>query len=294
MNYANICRKESERLSKRCFTIEVYDESFYNKYMDRLELEIKTAEAYKNYEFIAYLQPKVNLKTGKIESAEALLRWIDKDGRFVPLNEFLPFLNENSYIQIVDLDIFDQLCKYLDERIKLNKKVVLISFNFSKTSFYSPNIQKEYTNIFEKYDIPKDLIDIEFMESISLDDTEHMKKTVAKFKDYGFQCSLDDFGNGYSSFNVLLNAQFDTVKMDRQFFLNNLKGDNKLVIHTVINLIHSLNMDVVAEGVELEEHVEFLKECGCDFVQGYYYYKPMSVSDFDLILEKENENEKAK
>ena len=141
--------------------------------------------------------------------------------------------------------------------------------------------------VFEKYDIPKNLIEIEFMESISLNDTDRMKEVIAGFKEYGFKCSLDDFGNGYSSFNVLLNAELDIVKMDRQFFLNNLNGDNKLVIKTMIDLIHSLKMKVVAEGVELKEHVEYLKACGCDFVQGFYYYKPMPLNEFEKILDKQ-------
>ena len=99
---------------------------------------------------------------------------------------------------------------------------------------------------------------------------------------------LDDFGNGYSSFNVLLNAPLDIVKMDRQFFLKNLNGDNELVIKTVIDLIHSLHMKVVAEGVEEKAHIDFLKTCKCDFVQGFYYYKPMSVDNFSALLDSSN------
>ncbi|MEG0527556.1 MAG: GGDEF domain-containing phosphodiesterase, partial [Longicatena sp.] len=205
-NYACICRKESSGLATRCHSIEVHEQPIYNQYIHRMDLEIKTADAYKNYEFIAYLQPKIDLKTDKIYGAEALLRWIDEDGNFIPLSEFLPILNKNSYIELVDLDIFDQMCKVLDERIKMNKPIVPISFNISKTSFYTDNIVQKYRNIFKQYKIPKEYIEIELMESISLDDTEHMKKIVSEFKKYGFQCSLDDFGNGYSSFNVLLNA----------------------------------------------------------------------------------------
>ncbi|MEG0365611.1 MAG: EAL domain-containing protein, partial [Coprobacillus sp.] len=134
---------------------------------------------------------------------------------------------------------------------------------------------------------PKHHIEIELMESISLDDTERMKEVVSGFKEYGFSCSLDDFGNGYSSFNVLLNAPFDIIKMDRQFFLDNLKGDNQLVIKTVVDLIHSLGMRIVAEGVELKEHIDYLKTCKCDYVQGYYYYRPMPICDFNDLLDKE-------
>lgn len=286
-NYANLCRKECDSIANRNYCMEVYNEKFYQDYMGQLELEIKTADAYKNYEFVPFLQPKVNLENEKIVSAEALLRWFDKEGNAVPLYQFLPILNQNSYIILVDLDIFEYVCKLLERRIKNHQKVVPVSFNISKSHFYDPRILQDYIEIFEKYDIPKRLVEIEFMESISLNDTEHMKKVISGFKEYGFTCSLDDFGNGYSSFNVLLNADLDIVKMDRQFFLNNLNGDDKLVIKTMVDLIHSLKMKVVAEGVELKEHVDFLKACGCDYVQGYYYYKPMPLNSFEDILDRQ-------
>lgn len=284
-NFANISRKESGSLLKRNVVMEIYDQNFYNHFMERMELETRTAEAYKEYEFVSFLQPKVDMETEEIIGAEALLRWFDEDGNSVPLFKFLPILNDNGYIELVDLDMFDRLCELLDNRIKNNQKIVPISFNVSKTNFYSPNVLDDYKKIFEKYNIPKEFIQIEFMESISLNDTAHMKKVISGFKDYGFTCVLDDFGNGYSSFNVLLNAPLDIIKMDRQFFVENLNGDGKLVIKTVIDLIHSLNMEVVAEGVETKEHIEYLRTCQCDYVQGYYYYKPMAVEAFWQLLD---------
>lgn len=289
LNYANLCRKESETLFTRSSCIELYDDSFYNSYMNRMKLEIETADAYKDYEFVTYLQPKISLISGEVIGAEALLRWFDKDGNSIPLYKFLPILNQNAYIILIDIDTFEQMCQYLDTRIKNNQKVVPISFNISKSHFYDPEIVQNYIDVFEKYDIPKKYIEIEFMESISLNDTERLKKIVSDFKEYGFTCSLDDFGDGYSSFNVLLNAQFDVIKMDRQFFLNNLNGNSTLVIKTIIDLIHSLNMKVIAEGVESKEHIECLKEYGCDMVQGYYYYKPMSIDSFNIILDKDED-----
>lgn len=291
LNLANITRKESDTIFNRSFCIEVHDENFYNQYMDRVHLETATAEAYKNFEFFPYLQPKVNPFTNEIVGAEALLRWKDKDGNLVPLYKFLPILNQNSYIQLVDLDIFDMACKYLSECIENNKKVVPISFNISKSYFYNPTIVKDYIKAFEKYTLPKELIEIELMESISLDDTKRLKEVIKGFRDYGFNCVLDDFGNGYSSFNVLLNADLQGVKMDRQFFVDNLNGDSRLIIKTVIDLIKSLNMEVVAEGVEDKEHVDYLMECGCDIIQGYYFYKPISLEEFDQILHMDDKKQ---
>lgn len=286
LSRANLCRKESADLLKRNSSIEIYDQTLHDSYIERIKLEINTADAYKNYEFSAYLQPKVELSSGKIIGAEALLRWYDANGRCIPLHQFLPILNENNYIILVDLDMFDQMCRYLDQRIKKHQPVVPISFNLSQASFYDPDILQEYIRIFEQYDIPKRYVEIEFMESISLNDTARMLEVISGFQAYGFTCVLDDFGSGYSSFNVLLNAPLDIIKMDRQFFLENLNGDSKLVIQTIVKLIHSLNMKVVAEGVEQKDHVDCLRSCGCDFVQGYYYYKPMPIHAFETLLDQ--------
>lgn len=285
-NQANLARCQSDSLSKRNSCVEIFEPKLYHQYMDQIELEIKTADAYKNYEFIPFYQPKVNPYTNEIIGAEVLLRWFDEKGNQIPVNKFLPILNENSYIQLIDLDIFDITCEMLERCIKDNIPVVPISFNISKAYFYDEDLLQDYISTFEKYDIPKELIHFELMETISLNDTERMKQVIQSFKDYGFKCMLDDFGNGYSSFNVLLNADLFAVKMDRQFFLDNLNGDNKLVIKTVIDLLHSLHMLVIAEGVEEKEHVDYLKECGCDFIQGFYYYHPMSQKDFVNLISK--------
>lgn len=288
LNYANLCRRECTTLLHRSFCMELYDDSFYRSYMERMELEAETANAYKNYDFVTYLQPKIELKTGRIVGAESLLRWFDKDGVPIPLTKFLPILNQNSYINIIDVDMFDRCCQRLEQRLKSGLPVVPISFNISKTAFYDPNLLRDYTSVFEKYDIPKRLVEIEFMESISLNDSDHMKTVIEGFKRYGFTCTLDDFGNGYSSFNVLLNAPLDVVKLDRQFFVQNLNGESELIISAVVDLLHSLNMRVVAEGVELQEHIDYLQKCNCDYVQGYYYYRPMPESEFEALLEAQS------
>lgn len=287
LNLANIARTGTEHLHGRSTNIELYDETYYQHYMDLHELEIKTANAYKDYEFVPFLQPKVDAKTGHIVGAEALLRWKDVHGDYVPVPSFLPILNENGYIALVDIDTFDIICQMLQENLKNGLPVVPVSFNISKSLFYDNRIIQEYMEIFHKYDIPKELIEFELMESISLDDTKRMKEVINDFKEQGFNCCLDDFGNGYSSFNVLLNAELSAVKMDRQFFLDNLNGDSKLIIKTVIQLIKSLHMKVVAEGVETKEHVEYLVECGCDMIQGFYFYKPMPIAEFNTVLQQQ-------
>lgn len=289
LNLANLSRKQSEGLPRRSFSIELYEPCCRESYMDQIQLEMDTADAYKNFEFIPYLQPKVELKTGRIVGAEALLRWLDQDGNPIPVYRFLPILNQNSYIRLVDLDIIDVACSHLERRIQDGKAVVPISFNASKWYYNDPNFVTDYVKVFDQHQIPKELVEIELMESISFDDTNRMMDVIEGFQQHGIRCSLDDFGSGYSSFSVLLNAQLDTIKMDRQFFVQNLNGDGKLIIKTIIDLIHSLDMKVVAEGVETKEHIDWLKECGCECVQGYYYYKPMPVEEFEALLDEQEQ-----
>lgn len=288
-NLANLSRKACSGLSSRTQSYEIYNQKIHDQFMREKNLEESTADAYKNFEFVTYYQPKVDPYTEKIVGAEALLRWFDKDGNPIPVSDFLPILNKNAYIYLVDLDVFEMTCKMLQENILNNRPVVPISFNVSRSCFYDDENIQPYIELREKYQIPHHLIEFELMESISLDDTEHMKAFIHLIKGAGFQCSLDDFGNGYSSFNVLLNAELDAVKMDRQFFVKNLNGDNKLIIKTVINLIKSLHIKVIAEGVEDEEHVTYLKECGCDVIQGFYYYKPMCAETFNQLLQEQHQ-----
>lgn len=286
---ANISRKQSETLTNRSHCYELYDDTYSEKYMSQCDLEFRTAQAFFNYEFVPYLQPKVDPYTNKIIGAESLIRWIDANGNFIPVSDFLPILIKNTYIYVIDLDIFDVVCKMLDERIRSNKPVVPISFNISKPEFYDDDFISDYKKVVEKYSIPLNLIEFELMESISLDDTDRLKKIIKEIKDAGFSCSLDDFGNGFSSFNVLLNAAFDAIKMDREFFVRSLNEENKVIIKTMIDLIKSLHMKVVAEGVETKEYVDFLLQCGCDAIQGFYYHKPIPMADFNTLLDSYSE-----
>lgn len=286
VEYADLSRISTDSMHCRSHSYEVFDQNHLTDYKSHCELVTKTAEAYLNYEFVSFLQPKVDAHTHQIVGAEALVRWYGKDGKLIPVSDFLPILNENAYIRFIDMDAFDVVCRMLDGRIKGNKPVVPISFNLSKAHFYDPELIKDYTNILDKYEIPRELIVFELMESITLDDTEKMKEVISQLRDSGFSCSLDDFGNGYSSFTVLLNADLDSVKMDRQFFLPNLNGDSKLIIKTVVQLIKSLGMKVIAEGVETREHADFLDACGCDQIQGFYFYKPMPINEFEALLDE--------
>lgn len=277
-------RKSDAGIKFRTFSVNYYQEDVYQKFLRQCELKISTANALQRGEYQVYIQPKVEIKTGKIAGGEALLRRFDGEGKAIPLYEFLPILNSEGYIRKIDWFVFETVCEEIGTRIAEKKPVAPISFNISKDFFYDVYMCDNYIRTYKKYGVPQEYIEFELMETISLDDTGRMVEVIKKFKEAGFACSLDDFGNGYSSFGVLLNADFDYIKLDRIFFTNPLDDANKVIIKGVVDLLKFLGFKIVAEGVETKEYVDYLAEVGCDMIQGYYFYKPMPLGEFMQLL----------
>ncbi|MEG0177630.1 EAL domain-containing protein [Anaerorhabdus sp.] len=281
--YAEISRMASEYT----FPETNYD-MYYISYQDQkeefLKLENLVPTALANGDFKLFLQPKVNLATGRVESAEALVRWIDPKNGMIPLASFLPNLEENGFIREMDLYLFDIACGYMEKWINEYGKKFSISFNLSKAYFDGTFFMKEFSNTFEKYNIPTDCVRIELLESIVLNDIEHLLPLVNSIYDFGFSCALDDFGSGFSSFDILTSVQLSELKIDRSLFKDINNEKERSLIHHIVDIAHDLNMEVVAEGVETEAYANYLKDIGCDFIQGYCYYKPMSVEEFEKIF----------
>lgn len=281
---ADLFRREDLGLERRTFSVNYYSEEVFDLIMQKYELQKSTANALAKGEYRVYVQPKVDIKTSKIVGGEALLRRFGSDGKPIPLSEFLPILNSEGYIRKVDWYVFETVCAKIEERLKKGKPVVPVSFNISKDFFYDVYLCDNYIETYKKYNVPQEYIEFELMETISLDDIGRMIEVVKEFKKHGFRCSLDDFGNGYSSFGVLLNVEFDYIKLDRVFFMNPLNENSKAIIKGVIDMLKFLGLKIVAEGVETKEYVDYLLELGCDVIQGYYFYKPMPLDEFMELL----------
>lgn len=158
----------------------------------------------------------------------------------------------------------------------------------SKTRFYTPDFTKCYAAIKNQYGIPDKILEIEFTETVIFENQDYMREIVKELHQKGFICSLDDFGTGYSSLGVLKNMAFDVLKLDGSFFRDSKDVEReRKIISGVIAMIHNLEIQTVAEGVEKEEQVDFLKRIGCDLIQGYYYYKPMPMAAFESLLDRE-------
>ncbi|NBK97652.1 MAG: EAL domain-containing protein [Erysipelotrichia bacterium] len=291
-NYANITRTECIHNKNRTFSYEFFNQAIHEEYRRINEMADAVTKARYNGEFVAYVQPKIDLKSKQIIGGEVLLRWFDKEGREIPLSSFLPVLNTFGDIYLVDFNIFEMVCSFMHECFKQNKPMVPLSFNITNTSLFDENFIEDYSAVLQKYQIPEQMVQFEFMENIQYSNYDTVREIISKFRKAGFICALDDFGSGYSSFNILLNAQIDIVKLDRIFFIKALDEYNKDVIGNIINLCKRLNVKVTAEGIESKEYVDYLSEVGCDYVQGFYFYKPMPLDQFQKLLEQKQKEDR--
>lgn len=286
-NRADISRSECIHTKNRTFSYEYFNPDIYHNYKHVHNTADKVTKARFENEFIPYIQPKIDVKSKKIIGGEVLLRWFNKEGREIPLSEFLPVLNRFGDIYLVDLNIFEIVCSFMHDCLSSGKKITPLSFNITNTSLFDDAFINDYTNILKRYQIPENMVEFEFMENIQYSNYDQVNDIISTFRKNGFKCALDDFGSGYSSFNILLNSQIDIVKLDRVFFNKVLNEENKTIIENIVNICKKLNVKVIAEGIEDKEYVDFLEEIECDMIQGFYYYKPMPMHEFQKLLEQE-------
>ncbi|ABX43195.1 putative bifunctional diguanylate cyclase/phosphodiesterase [Lachnoclostridium phytofermentans] len=242
-------------------------------------------EALKNDEFYFELQPKIDLKTKKTVGAEALVRWSRQDGTVVYPNEFVPIFEQNGFITKLDFYVYDKVCEYLLHRISHGKEVVPISVNVSRAHLKQDNFAKKVIRLVEQHRIAPEYLEFELTENIFLENSEQAKETLIELKNYGFKVSMDDFGSGYSSLNLLMNLEFDILKLDKDFLTDNIiSKKEEVVIKSIIRMAKLMNMTVLCEGVETKEQVDFLERIQCDMVQGYYFGRPMKTEAFEECI----------
>lgn len=284
---ANIARKSAKKhTSVRC---EVYSEEMRQESKRRMELAANMENALKNGEFVMYLQPKVDLKSGKISGAEALVRWIKADGGMIYPDEFIPLFEKNGFITRVDFEMLRQVLTLQRSVMEQGKELIPISVNFSRRHQENHDYVEEVYRMMKEYGVPSEYVEIEVTESVFMDDFTVLNQNIVKLKKKGLMVAIDDFGSGYSSLNVLSKVNADVIKLDRQFLLS-LESDSgevkKNFLNTLILMIKQLGFKVLAEGVETIEQEELLRSTGCEYAQGYLYAKPMGVSDFMDYVKK--------
>ncbi|MBC3888276.1 EAL domain-containing protein [Acetobacterium paludosum] len=268
-----------------------YTESMRVVMIHENEIENRMEAALINKEFEVYLQPKYLFSDEKIIGAEALVRWNDPEYGLLPPNDFIPLFEKNGFVRKIDTFMFKEVCKLMNKWKNENDQFdnIVISVNFSRLDMNNSRLPEELLEIANLYNIEPKMIEIELTESTIFDNDIQLAAILNHLKDYGFQISIDDFGRAYSSLNTLKSLPADILKMDKAFFsesANNQRG--RKIIKCVLYMAKDLDLVTVAEGVETIEQVEFLKEMGCDIAQGFYYAKPMKVTDFeDFVIKKQ-------
>ncbi len=237
----------------------------------------------KHRDFQVYLQPKVGLSDMNLCGAEALVRWEHPEYGMISPSDFIPLFEKNEKICILDLYVFEEVCKWMRNSMEEGEPLIPISVNLSRTHIKNLNFLREFVDIKEKYQIPDHMIEFEITESvlINVEQIKLIKNMINEMHRNGFHCSLDDFGFGYSSLALLKELDIDVIKLDKNFFddMNNQKSQN--IISGFIEIAHKLGMKVVAEGIETQEQLDCLCCLHCDAVQGYIFSKPLSISDFE-------------
>lgn len=283
---ANVARKmnrdEAEYLAECVFFTDLERQKLLKEQVMENEME----HALLNEEFLVYLQPKVRLTDRKTAGAEALVRWESPSFGLVPPNEFIPLFEKNGFIKKLDYYMFTHVCRILRSWIDSGEQVMPVSVNLSRKHMDDTDLIKRFQEIQIEYQIPCELIEFELTEAFVFEDLKRFKSIIAEIHEAGYRCSMDDFGSGYSSLNVLKEIPVDILKLDRGFFVGGdlecgdmERGTN--VVKAVIRMAKELNMEVVAEGIETWTLVDFLREQGCDMIQGYIFYRPMPVADFE-------------
>ena len=227
--------------------------------------------------------------SGRIVSAEALTRWQKTEDQVMYPNDFIPVFEKNGFITQVDFYVLEVVCKVLNERIREHQTFVNISINQSRYLLQDEHYVEKINHILECYNIPPELMEFELTESMFFEDSEMMIKIMHRLKQLGLNVSIDDFGSGYSSLNVLKDVPADVIKMDKEF-LNATDGnlESEVIIRKTVEMAKELHKKVVCEGVETKEQADFLKQIGCDMVQGFLYAKPLPMEEFFALLDREN------
>ncbi|MBY2479137.1 bifunctional diguanylate cyclase/phosphodiesterase [Clostridioides difficile] len=280
---ANIPHKMAKGGHKSSYAF--YDNKIHDQEIKEKEMENTMFSSLENKEFIVHLQPKIELDTGEIQGSEALVRWKNPDKGLIPPNEFIPFFEKNGFVINLDLYVLEEICIQLRKWINAGINPVTISVNVSRIHLYCNNFIETYKNIIDKYGIPAKYIELELTENIIFDNFDILIDIMNNLKEIGFLISMDDFGSGYSSLNMLKEIPMDILKLDQKFIMETYNSNrSKIIVTKVIEMAKELGMKVVSEGVETEEQFELLKEVKCDMAQGYLFGKPMPIEEFEKLI----------
>ncbi len=272
-------------------TVGVFKPEMSMRLEKEQEIVNEMVQALADEQFIVYLQPKYSLETNAPAGAEALVRWMHPKKGMVSPGLFIPVFEKNGFIERLDHYVWEVICKYLRKWIDEGIKPHPISVNISRVDLYNPQIVEFIIGLVDKYSLPHELFQLELTETAYMDNPHIMKQVVSGLKENGFTVMMDDFGSGYSSLSVLKEIEVDVLKIDMRFFDSNGVNDGRSenIIASVVRMAKWLGMPAVAEGVEKAEQVNFLGSVGCEYVQGFYFARPMPIDEYEKLVRENKE-----
>lgn len=284
INKADMARKTVDR--DNCTTeIAVYSEKIKVMEERKKIIELDLSSAVENDQLVIEIQPKYDLKTGKCVSAEALVRWEHPQlGRICP-DEFIPISEKTGDVIDIDMFVLEAVCKHMRRWLDMGVNPVPIAVNQSSMHIADPNYVESVFKMMQKYDVWPSMIELETTESVIINDYKKVSRVLEHLRNYGFVLSMDDFGSGFTSIDMLSELEYDVLKLDQKLIakIADYPRTYSLVKH-LIAMAHEMNMIVVAEGVETAVQAELLKGIDCDQVQGFHYSRPVSVESFDANI----------
>lgn len=285
-NRARIAQKSIK--GKKNVKYAFYSGSMHMQLLRENEIEANMKQALCDQRFKVYIQPKVALSNdSRISGGEALVRWVDPEKGMISPGEFIPLFERNGFIVPLDRYMLERVCEWMHDYLTGGGAPIRLAVNVSRLGIFQKDFVAYYTDMKNRYQIPDGLLELEFTESLVIEDNSLLSQKIDELTANGFICSLDDFGAGYSSLNTLKDLAIQVLKLDMLFFKRSENDEKaKIIIANIIRMAKQLNIRVVAEGVEEPVQVEFLRECGCDIIQGYVFERPMPCGEFEKLLKK--------
>lgn len=282
---ANLARKVAKEMEDDCCVL--FDQSMMEGIKREVEITSSIPKALANGEFKVFFQPKIETDTLHLMGAEALLRWQKPDGSYIYPDEFIPLIERSGQIVDVDYYVYREVFRFIAKRLQEGRKAVPISLNVSRVHLNKMHILEYVKELFEEYQIPYSMVEFELTESIYLDNMERALELIKGLHNMGTKVSMDDFGSGYSSLNLLSKLPIDIIKLDKVFLKEgDLQESDKIIISCVVDMAKKLQIMSLCEGVETVEQSNYLKEVGCQMQQGFYFSRPIPQEVFEKFIDE--------
>ena len=268
-------------------TFRIYNELIHQSSVQNDYIELHMDSALEHRDFRVFYQPKYHILNNKADGAEALVRWYNPEiDDYMQPGVFIPLFEANKFIVKLDKYVYERVCEYIQDAMDNNLPLVPISVNVSRITASESDFVSYYSSVKEQHGIPDGFLAIEFTESFAYEDYDMLRDIVGTLHENGFKCVIDDFGSGFSSYNILKELPMDEIKLDRFFIKQGFSNDRDLkILKSVIELGRALNMKVTQEGVETLDQLALLRSLGCHVIQGYHYSRPLTLPAFMEFLD---------